>query len=139
MPHAPGPRVSAYVTMVPVDAAPFLPPGADPSTPLNLLDAATLRYESTNKELPHNWPGKNASDEDDGLKLRRLTAAERAERWRTRAPLIDEDPGEDQMPRRPPGEPDGTPFDGLTALGRRLTGLDAWPLDADERAEKDEM
>lgn len=53
LPHGPGrvlssataPRVSAYVTMFPVNATPFLPPGAHPLTPLNLPDSATLAYE----------------------------------------------------------------------------------------------
>ena len=56
-----------------------------------------------------------------------LYPAQRAERWRLRLPLLDEDPREEEMPRRPPGEEDGAPFGGLTPLGRRLTGLDPWP------------
>ena len=52
LPHGPTrnlstrPRVSAYLSMLPVDAAPFLGArGRDGSEPLNLADAGTCRYE----------------------------------------------------------------------------------------------
>ena len=47
LPHGPAPnvgtapRVSAYVTMLPVNAAPFLGPDRPPDTPLNMNDAGT--------------------------------------------------------------------------------------------------
>ena len=59
--------------------------------------------------------------------LRRLTPEQRAERWRRRTPLLDEDPDEASLPRRPPNEESGAPFAGLTELGRRLAGVEPWP------------
>ena len=135
--HARGPRISAYVTMVPVDAAPYLPPDAHPETPLLLLDAATLKYEQTNAQLHLNAPQHAGLLPNASAPLRRLSAAQRAERWRHRLPLLDEDPRESEMPRRPPGEDDGAPFGGLTRLGRRLTGLEPWPKDEDLEDERE--
>ena len=71
-------------------------------------------------------------DAADLAPLRRLTPAQRAERWRKRMPLLDEDPSEEMLPRRPPGDEGGEPFGGLTVLGRRLTGLDPWPAEGEE-------
>ena len=111
--HGPGrnvgerPRVSAYVAMLPVDAAPFVGPRR-PTYPLSLSDAGTLAYDA---------------DPDSATRLDR---GARAAKWRGRAPLLVEDPAEADLDRRPPGEADGAPFPGLTALGRKLAGLDAW-------------
>ena len=112
--HGPGrnvsdrPRVSAYVAMLPVDAGPFLGPTRPPSAALSLADAGTLKYDDDPRGVP------------------RLTRDARVDRWRRRRPLLDEDPTEAALERRPPGEADGAPFPGLTALGRKLVGLDAW-------------
>lgn len=90
--------------MLPVDATPFLPAGADPRTPLILLDAATLKYESSNIGLADNAPQHELRANASFSALRRLTPSDRAERWRSRLPLLDEDPLESELPRRPPGE-----------------------------------
>ncbi|KAH8064746.1 hypothetical protein JL722_1626 [Aureococcus anophagefferens] len=71
-------------------------------------DAGTLAYDA---------------DPDSATRLDR---GARAAKWRGRAPLLVEDPAEADLDRRPPGEADGAPFPGLTALGRKLAGLDAW-------------
>ena len=99
--------MSAYVAMLPVDAAPFVGPRR-PTYPLSLSDAGTLAYDA---------------DPDSATRLDR---GARAAKWRDRAPLLVEDPAEADLDRRPPGEADGAPFPGLTALGRKLAGLDAW-------------
>jgi hypothetical protein len=50
LPHGPAPnagtrpRISAYVSMVPEDAAPFLGPTRHPDAPLSMSDAGTLAY-----------------------------------------------------------------------------------------------
>ena len=50
LPHGPAPnvgtrpRISAYVSMVPEDAAPFLGPTRAPDAPLSMSDAGTLAY-----------------------------------------------------------------------------------------------
>lgn len=50
LPHGPAPnvgtrpRISAYVSMVPEDAAPFLGPTRHPDAPLSMADAGTLAY-----------------------------------------------------------------------------------------------
>ena len=114
--HGPGrnvgakPRVSAYVAMLPVDAAPYLGPRRPPRRALNLADAGTLAY-------------------DDDATVTRMPQSKRVDRWRHRRPLLDEDPGEADLDRAPPGEleTDGAPFPGLTPLGRKLVGLDDWP------------
>jgi hypothetical protein len=112
--HGPGvnldvaPRVSAYVAMLPVDAAPFLGPDRPTNAALSLADAGTLKYET----------------ED----VTRLSRQDRVDRWKHRLPLLDEDPKESQLARRPPGEGLGTPpFPQLSPLGRKLVGLDEWP------------
>lgn len=110
--HGPGrntsraPRVSAYVAMLPVDAAPFLGPSDDPDRALSLADAGTLAY-------------------DADPSVRRLGRSDRVARWRDRRPLLDEDPREGALDRPPP-DGEVAPFPGLTPLGRRLVGLDDW-------------
>lgn len=112
--HGPGanasdrPRVSAYVAMLPVDAAPFLGDDRPPDAALSLADGGTLRY-------------------DEDPRRPRLSREARVDRWRRRLPLLDEDPREGTLDRAPPDEEDGEPFGGLTSLGRRLVGLDDWP------------
>ena len=113
--HGPGrnthtlPRISAYITMLPVDAAPFQPPNVAPDAPLNLADAGTLDYDDATLR-PH---------------LQRMSQHERMERWRHRRPLLREDPIESDLT--------GYPYDffndslyELTPLGRKLVGLDDW-------------
>lgn len=110
--HGPGrntgamPRLSAYVAMLPVDAAPFQPTTA-PQTSLSLADAGTLQYE-TNPAV------------------QRLTREQRIARWQQRLPLLDEDPREEEIEAWPPGEVRAPPFADLSPLGRKLVGLDAW-------------
>ena len=67
----------------------------------------------------------------DAGQLRRQSRARRVERWRSRLPMLDEDPLEAELPRRPPGEEDGSPAQ-LTPLGERLVGLLDW--EAEEAA-----
>lgn len=72
--------------------------------------------------------GRNTWEESNEVPrvwLRRQSRARRVERWRLRLPLLDEDPTEEQLAQRPPGEGHGRPAE-LTPLGRRLVGLDAW-------------
>lgn len=115
--HGPGrnvmqggpPRVSAYVAMLPVDAAPFNG-GRRHDAPLSLADAATLAYDDNGKRDT----------------LVRLDRTGRLRRWRERLPLLDEDPREDEVECWPPGEENAPPFAALTHLGRKLVGLDAW-------------
>lgn len=112
--HGPGrnmfdrPRVSAYVAMLPVDAAPFLG-NRPPDTALSLADAGTLAY-------------------DEDPRRPRQTREARVDRWRRRQPLLDEDPREEMLDRLPPDEAGAGPFDGLTPLGTRLVGLNDWSL-----------
>ena len=61
--------------------------------------------------------------------LRRQTRERRAERWRRRLPLLDEDPTEEELSRWPPGEEEGAPPATLTPLGERLVGLVEWEAD----------
>lgn len=116
LPHGPGrnlgsaPRVSAYVTMLPVDAGPFLGPGRDPRTPLFQNDAGTLDF----------------FDADKAMGLQRMNRSTHVHRWRNRLPLLAEDPREDELPRRPPGEAHGRPAS-LTELGELLVGVREWP------------
>ena len=182
LPHGPGPntasspRVSAYLSMLPVDAAPFLGPTRRPDAPLSMSDAGTLSYlewdaadtlaEPSDSEPaaagsagstaePADGGGRTATDgtaQDSaclhaeggsgggsggagggaGLPgwaahsaLRRQSAERRAQRWRERLPLLDEDPREDELAHRPPSEEGGEPAV-LTALGERLVGLTPW-------------
>lgn len=175
LPHGPAanvgsaPRVSAYVTMLPVDAAPFLGPGRATDMPLNMNDAGTLSYlEDLEEAAPLNdADGVGSEDGGDavaaadagakvaagagadarpaactdtaavgaegkagyGRGVHRLSRERRIDRWRLRLPLLDEDPTEDQLSHRPPGEEHGEPFGGLTALGKRLVGLVEWETD----------
>ena len=116
LPHGPTPnrgyqpRVSAYVTMLPVDASPFVGAHRPSHTPLGMSDAGTLAYF------------------DDTVELRRQSRERRIERWEMRLPLLDQDPREDQLPHRPPGENNSKPAE-LTPLGRKLVGLDSWDWD----------
>ena len=56
---------------------------------------------------------------------RRQSRERRAERWRRRLPLLDEDPGEEELPHLVPGEEARQPIE-LMPLGERLVGLVAW-------------
>ena len=58
----------------------------------------------------------------------RQSRERRVARWRERLPLLDEDPTEAELMRRPPGEEDGKPAE-LTPLGERLVGLVEWDYD----------
>ena len=125
--HGPGrnvahrPRVSAYVAFLPVDAASFRASSRanDPNSTtttaddpaLSLADSGTLQYDVLGSSVP------------------RLSRDRRVERWRHRLPLLDEDPKEHELERRPPGEHHAEPFAHLSPLGRRLVGLDDWPPD----------
>eukprot|EP00933_Yihiella_yeosuensis_P036473 TRINITY_DN3021_c1_g1_i2.p1 TRINITY_DN3021_c1_g1~~TRINITY_DN3021_c1_g1_i2.p1 ORF type:complete len:387 (-),score=49.59 TRINITY_DN3021_c1_g1_i2:1212-2345(-) len=115
LPHGPGrnisetPRISAYVAMLPVDASPFLGPGRRSDLPLSMSDAGTVDYDDMEKVSS----------------LKRLDGVARVEKWQKRLPLLREDPQEDDLPRRPPGEDDGKPAL-LTPLGKRLVGLVKW-------------
>ena len=60
-----------------------------------------------------------------GLVLALTAQGRHAEARETLAPLLAEDPDEAVLPLRPPGEEDGAPCT-LTALGRRLVGIDGW-------------
>ncbi|CAJ1409566.1 unnamed protein product [Effrenium voratum] len=117
LPHGPSrnvgrvPRVSAYVAMLPVDAAPFLGPGRDPATPLSMADAGTLRYGS--------------AGDAKAEAATRLSRTARVARWRERLPLLEEDPREHELTHAPPGEDHGSPAE-LSALGEKLVGLAAW-------------
>jgi len=59
----------------------------------------------------------------------RVSAREHRERWRRRLPLLEEDPREDELPKRPPGEEHGRPAS-LSTLGERLVGCRDWPTDS---------
>eukprot|EP00908_Phaeocystis_cordata_P016001 Transcript_27212.p1 GENE.Transcript_27212~~Transcript_27212.p1 ORF type:complete len:426 (+),score=127.26 Transcript_27212:47-1279(+) len=171
LPHGPAPnlgaapRVSSYVTMLPVDAGPFLGPSRPADTPLGLADAGTLSYllELQDKAYPDGAPeaaeagGAEAEAADaaggggdeggcsaggggeagkPGLAVgrpRRQSRERRAERWRWRLPLLDEDPRESELPHLVPGEEDGRPAR-LTPLGERLAGLVEWEADGEIRA-----
>lgn len=129
LPHGPGPntgaapRVSAYVAMHPVDAAPFLGPGRPADAPLSMSDAGTLKYLVSEQTQA---PPTATPEAEAAAPLRRQSRERRAERWRSRLPMLDEDPTEAELARRPPGEADGLPFGGLTPLGERLVGLVEW-------------
>lgn len=113
LPHGPGrnvgkrPRISAYVTMLPVDAEPF---NGQTERPLMLSDSGTVAFFAVDAE---------------GGRPRRLSREQRVERWRRRLPLLAEDPQEHELPRRPPGEEHGRPTR-LTELGEKLVGLREW-------------
>lgn len=136
LPHGPAPnlglepRISAYVTMLPVNATAFLGPGRSPGTPLNMVDAGTLRYlpamidSSTCFEDAILTGAEGKSGYAHGS-VQRQSRHRRTERWKYRLPLLDEDPKEDELPHRPPGEEDGQPAE-LTELGKRLVGLVEW-------------
>ena len=200
LPHGPAPntgaapRISSYVAMLPVDAAPFLGPSRDAEAPLSMVDAGTLAYLEELEELayppnhpehPSNRPGSDEgadgaaaaaaasvaaadgvaesvgstspsaedkpsatggaaldgacdADGSNGMPrvaragLRRQSRERRAERWRLRLPLLDEDPREDELPHLVPGEEHQRPAV-LTPLGERLVGLVEW--EADDRVE----
>lgn len=110
LPHGPSrnigrvPRVSAYVAMLPVDAAKYT--GGDPEMALSMADAGTLAYDS---------PGA----------VQRLSREQRLLRWKERRPLLDEDPLEHELPHAPPDEEHGRPAE-LTELGQKLVGLEPW-------------
>jgi len=149
LPHGPAPnlgsapRVSSYVSMLPVDAAPFLGGGRPHDAPLSMSDAGTLAYLE-----PIGAGGVGEAGEAGGVeaacsaaaaggggaagrpglaagRLRRQSRERRAERWRRRLPLLDEDPGEEELPHLVPGEESRQPVE-LTPLGERLVGLVAW-------------
>lgn len=160
LPHGPAPntgtrpRVSAYVTMLPVDAAPFLGP-RPPDAPLGMVDAGTLAYlpdlPLPDKAPPEEGEPHLCADADavaspdasassvtapmNGVprsapaSMRRQSRERRAERWRRRLPLLDEDPKEEELCRRPPGEEAGEPAE-LTPLGERLAGLVEWEAES---------
>ncbi len=144
LPHGPAanvgaaPRVSAYVTMLPVDAAPFLGPGRPADTPLGLSDAGTLAFLEDLCLLEDG--GTAVRDPPDGAasRTRRQSRERRAERWRHRLPMLDEDPREAELPRLPPGEEQGAPAE-LTPLGARLVGLVPWEADDDLPADLDHL
>ena len=103
-------------------------------------DAGTLAYleDMQKMVLRDAAPPPSCADEEaeaevkagaprasaDG-RSRRQSVARRVERWRYRLPLLDEDPTEGELARRPPGEEDGRPAT-LTPLGERLVGLVPW-------------
>jgi len=156
LPHGPAPnlgtapRVSSYVTMLPVDATPFLGGGRPHDTPLSMSDAGTLSYLEPSEAGEAGEAGEglsrgasrspepqdateeaacNAAAAGSGGEARRpgrrQSRERRAERWRRRLPLLDEDPGEEELPRLVPGEEARRPAE-LTPLGERLVGLVAW-------------
>ena len=167
LPHGPAPnrgqapRVSAYVTMLPVDAAPFLGERRRLDTPLGMSDAGTLAYLPEMQVLegiavqpePREMviagtEAKRAEDEQSAQgnpeptcegegsngtiptsALRRQSRERRAERWRKRLPMLDEDPREEELSRRPPGEEAGEPVP-LSPLGERLAGVVEWEIDS---------
>lgn len=141
LPHGPtanvgaAPRVSAYVTMLPVDAGPFLGPGRPADAPLGLNDAGTVTLLEMDLPSSGSEPlaasGEEACVAERGSRTKRQSRERRVERWRYRLPLLDEDPTEADLPRRPEGEEDGRPAT-LTALGERLVGLVEWEPEAEE-------
>ena len=162
LPHGPAPnradapRVSAYVSMLPVDAAPFLGPGKSADTPLNMVDAGTLSYmegldpskpavtkEACDGACGAGDPAEMCTPSSDGgsggaagkpgisvTRVQRQSRQRRSERYLFRLPLLDEDPHEGELPHKPPGEEDA-PLAELTPLGQRLVGLVEWAEDAD--------
>ena len=70
------------------------------------------------------WRG-GAAGVGDGAAAPAASRERRAERWRRRLPLLDEDPGEEELPHLVPGEEARQPIE-LTPLGERLVGLVAW-------------
>lgn len=132
LPHGPAPntqsapRVSAYLSMLPVDAAPFLGAQRAADAPLSMADAGTLAYHEEQRQLVYGLGGESAAA-GTPPRLRRQSAARRAERWRLRLPMLDEDPREEELPVRPPGEGGaGAVAAALTPLGERLVGLVEW-------------
>ena len=139
LPHGPAknlhtrPRVSAYVTMLPVNASKYLGPGRGENEPLGMSDAGTLQYWdgwAVSSKSMQEAPTSSSCVEDganfsvQGVR-RRQSRDRRVERWRLRLPLLDEDPGEEELAFRPLGEEAGMPAS-LTPLGRKLVGLDVW-------------
>ena len=101
------PRVSAYVAMLPVDAAPFLG-DRPPDTALSLPTRERLRTTRTRGDRACRATHESTAGDADC----RCSTKTRASRSSTRAP---------------PGEEGGESFGGLTPLGRRLVGLDERP------------
>ena len=64
------------------------------------------------------WRG-GAAGVGDGAAAPAASRERRAERWRRRLPLLDEDPGEEELPHLVPGEEARQPIE-LTPLGERL-------------------
>ena len=149
LPHGPGPnlatrpRISAYVSMLPTEAGPYLGPTRHPDEPLSMSDAGTLAYHETLQAAVHVGSAQAAASDTasdtaaaaaaghDAAQLRRQSRERRVERWRSRLPMLDEDPLEAELPRRPPGEEDGSPAQ-LTPLGERLVGLLEWETEEAE-------
>ncbi len=124
--------------MLPVDAAPFLGPTRPPDAPLSMSDAGTLAYHthlhqavvsSQQQQQQQTAAAAAAAAEEEvpssSEPLRRQSRSRRTARWRDRLPMLDEDPTEDQLPHRPPGEEEGRAAS-LTPLGQRLVGLVEW-------------
>lgn len=142
VPHGPSrntggrPRVSAYVSMLPEDATPFLPPGSSPEEPLCLADAGSISYfrvdsypidapEGERHSARETSAPRGRFESDGAFRPYRLSREERLERWMRRLPVLHEDPHEHELPRLPPGEEDGVPV-ALSELGERLVGLRDW-------------
>ena len=146
IPHGPGanfgpsPRVSAYVTMHPADATPYVGDGRDAESALGMPDAGTLAYlEDMQKLVLRDGDDGEPSCAEEEVEVkagapraaadgrsRRQSRERRVERWRRRLPLLDEDPTEGELARRPPGEGEDAGPAALTPLGERLVGLVPW-------------
>ncbi|KAL1514651.1 hypothetical protein AB1Y20_003741 [Prymnesium parvum] len=162
LPHGPAPnvgtlpRVSAYVAMLPVDAAPFLG-GRPAETPLSTVDAGTLHYledmNATDRlplhtfNSPANANGRGGDSSSTcakgsngrpkgaaGRRVARQTREQRARRYYERLPLLDEDPLEDELSALPPDE-EHRPLAPLSPLGQRLAGVVEWEKDGIIRLE----
>ena len=133
LPHGPAPnvasrpRISSYVSMLPVDAAEYLGPTRHPDAPLSMSDSGTLAYHESLQTKAYG-----ESKLHDAPPLRRQSRERRIARWHDRLPLLDEDPRENELPVRPPGEEDGEPAT-LTQLGKKLVGLVEWEEEAPEK------
>ena len=106
--------------MLPVDAAEYLGPTRHPDAPLSMSDSGTLAYHESLQTKAYG-----ESKLHDAPPLRRQSRERRIARWHDRLPLLDEDPRENELPVRPPGEEDGEPAT-LTQLGKKLVGLVEW-------------
>jgi hypothetical protein len=73
----------------------------------------------------------SGSDGARASPLRRQSRERRAERWRKRQPMLDEDPQEEELSRRPPAEETGEPVP-LSPLGERLAGVVQWEAEGEE-------